>query len=358
MFQAIERLRKEMKAHVVDAVLLVGGANRFYYSSFTGTDGAAFITLTDCIFFTDSRYTIQAGRQCSDFEVKELYGAGMIGFLQDYIAKNHIKRIWVDETNMTLGQYYLFQQPLSQVEFITGAGVFSKLRMVKTPEEIAVMKEAAKIAGQAYQNTIDKIQLGMSEIEIAREFDNQAASLGAKTAFIIVASGENSACPHNEKSERRIQLGDMLTIDFGVIYKGYNSDCTRSFAIGSVKPELERIYHIVEQAQATAAAAVKAGASCRELDGIARNMIADAGYGKCFGHSLGHSLGLDVHESPSLSTYSQDYLAAGMFITVEPGIYVENLGGVRIEDTLLVTENGSENITDFVPKGLYIRKFN
>lgn len=358
MTAVIEKLRAKMTENNIDAVILTAGANRRYFSGFTGTDGTAFITLDKCIFLTDSRYTLQCREQCVGFDVKELYGKSMIDFIYDHCIGNSVKRVWIDEDTLTYAQYKSFFDAFGvAVEFVEGAKYFYQIRAIKTEAEIAVMKEAAKIAGTAFMNTVMDIKLGMSERTVADTFEKYVLELGAKTSFIIVASGENAALPHHEANERRIAYGDIITIDFGVIYKGYNSDCTRTFAVGAVSEELERIYGIVDVAQRTAAMQVAPGKVCSELDKTARDIIEEAGYGKNFGHSLGHGLGLDVHEMPSLNKINKAVLQPGMLVTVEPGIYVEGLGGVRIEDTLLVTENGYENITDDVPKRLFIREF-
>ena len=358
MTDAVAKLRAEMSANNIDAVILTDGANRRYFSGFTGTAGTVFITADDCIFMTDSRYILQSRQQCIDFEIKELYGKNMIDYVSDYCIRNSVKNIWIDENSLTYARYKGFFYALGvAVNFIDGANCFSKIRAIKNADEIEIMKSAAKIAGDAFMRTVSMLEPGMSELYVAGMFEKYVLDAGAKTAFIIVASGENAALPHHEANERKIAYGDIVTVDFGVNYKGYNSDCTRTFAIGKVPKELENIYNIVDRAQRTAAMQVAPGKVCSELDKIARDIITAEGYGNNFGHSLGHGLGLDVHEMPSLSKFSKTVLQPGMFVTVEPGIYVENLGGVRIEDTLLVTENGSVNITDDVPKSLFIREF-
>lgn len=358
MTEAVEKLRAKMAQNDIDAVILMAGASRRYFSGFTGTSGTAFITADRCVFMTDSRYTLQCKEQCVGFEVKELYGKRMIDFIHDYCVCNAVKRVWIDEDALTYAQYKsLFDALGVAVEFVEGAKYFYQIRAIKTAAEAELMKTAAQIAGAAFMNTVNNMQIGMSERSVADMFEKNALDLGARTAFIIVASGENAALPHHEANERQIKRGDIVTIDFGVTYKGYNSDCTRTFAVGEVSEELKKIYGIVERAQRTAALQVAPGRICSELDKIARDIIEAEGYGENFGHSLGHGLGLDVHEMPSLSKLNKAMLQPGMFVTVEPGIYVEALGGVRIEDTLLVTENASINITDNVPKGLFIREF-
>lgn len=360
MSDVLSRLRNVMSENGVDAVMLVAGSNRRYFSGFTGTAGTAFITANDCIFMTDSRYTLQCRKQCVGFDVKELSGKKLLTFVSGFCKDNSVKKVWIDGNDITYAQYKDIADALGEGICIeNGTEYLSQIRMIKNASEIEIMKTAAQIAGQAFLNTLDEIKIGMSEIKIANTFKKHVLDLGADdTAFIIVASGENAASPHHGASLREIRKGDIVTIDFGVIYNGYNSDCTRTFGIGNVSSELEKIYNIVAKAQKESAAQVKAGAVCGELDGIARGIITQAGYGENFGHSLGHSLGLDIHEMPSLSTLSKTVLQPGMFVTVEPGIYIEGLGGVRIEDTLMVTDDGAVNITDSVPKSLFVKEFN
>lgn len=346
-----------MSSEGVDAVVIIDGMNRRYFSGFTGTAGTVLVTDKDCIFMTDSRYTVQSKRQCPEFEIKELSGKELLSFLNTYFEENGVKRIWVDENALTFAQYRSIANACGDVEVLEGGKYFSEIRQVKTPDEIRIMKEAAKNAGIAYMKTLDMIKPGVTEIQIAKTFEQHVIELGDEMSFIIVASGENAACPHNVPGKREIREGDIVTIDFGVIHEGYNSDCTRTFAVGKLSAELEKIYSIVAEAQATACKAVKAGAVCCELDKIARDIITEAGYGQYFGHSLGHSLGLDIHELPGLNKVNTQVLEPGMFVTVEPGIYIEGLGGCRIEDTLMVTQDGAESITDDVPKGLYIKEF-
>ena len=359
MSYAVDALRARMSQNGIDAVVIIDGMNRRYFSGFTGTSGTVLITADDCIFMTDSRYTVQSKRQCPEFEIKELSGKELLDFLGEYFASHNVKNVWVDEHALTFAQYRSYSKACDGVEFVEGGKFFSEIRQTKTSDEIVIMKEAAKNAGIAFMKTLEMIEPGVTEIEHAKTFEKNVIELGDALSFIIVASGENGACPHNVPSSRVIQDGDMVTVDFGVIHNGYNSDCTRTFVVGSKKPndELVKIFNIVAKAQKTAAAAVKPGAVCCELDKIARDIIANEGYGQYFGHSLGHSLGLDIHELPGLNKVNAAVLEPGMFVTVEPGIYIEGLGGVRIEDTLMVTEDGAQSITEDVSKSLYIKEY-
>ncbi len=358
MQNILEGLRLKMSENDIDAVILMDGANRRYFSGFTGSSGTAFITKDASIFMTDSRYTIQCKQQCTGFEVKELYGKLMLEFIGNYCTENSVKNIWIDEDMLSYNQYKAMNKVFGEnVEFKEGSKFFSEIRAVKSESEAVLMKEAAVNSDKAFLKALDEFKVGMTELDLATMFEKNVLDLGDKISFIIVASGENAALPHHEPNARVINYGDIVTVDYGVIHKGYNSDCTRTFAVGEIPEELVKIHAIVKRAQAEAAKAVAPGKVCCELDKIARDIITEEGYGECFGHSLGHGVGLDIHELPSLSKMNESVLAPGMFVTVEPGIYVEGLGGVRIEDTLMVTEDGAVSITDMVPKCLYIKEF-
>ncbi len=358
MKNALVSLKLKMSGNNIDAVILSGGANRMYFSGFTGSSGTAFITRDKNFFMTDSRYTIQSAMQCEGFEVKELYGRAMLDFICEYCIGNSLKNVWIDEAELSYIQFKNMNNAFGDaVTFHEGGKFFSEIRAVKSEDEITLMKEAANNSDKAFIKALNEFKVGQTELDFAVAFEKNVLDLGDRISFIIVASGENAALPHHEPNNRCINYGDIVTVDYGVIHKGYNSDCTRTFAVGNIPDELAEIHGIVKRAQAEAAKAVKPGKVCSELDKIARDIITDAGYGENFGHSLGHGVGLDIHEWPSLSKTNEAVLKPGMFVTVEPGIYIEGLGGVRIEDTLMVTEDGAVSITDNVSKCLYIKEF-
>ena len=358
MSETLLRLRKKMREKGIGAVIISGGSNRRYFSGFTGTAGTVLVTEDKALFMTDSRYTIQAGRQCRGFEVKELSGKPLLDFMSAFLDEQGIKSVWIDEEEITYARYKALKEAIGDgIRLEEGTKFFSEIRMIKTDDEIVIMREAADISGRAFMMMLDEMKVGQTELEAARNFEKHVIELGAELSFIIVASGENGACPHNVPSERKIQYGDLVTVDFGVIYKGYNSDCTRTFAVGDVSEKLKEIFSVVAEAQMKVREAVRPGAVCSDVDRLSRDIIGKAGYGQYFGHGLGHSLGLDIHEAPSLNKVCRTVLEKGMLVTDEPGIYIEGLGGVRIEDTLLVTENGALSITDNVPKDIIIKEF-
>lgn len=219
----------------------------------------------------------------------------------------------------------------------------SKARMVKNEKEIARMSRAAEITDQVYQKVLKTARSGMSEKDLAKTILNSFEELGAEGLSFdtIVVSGENGALPHGQPSDKIIKEGELITTDFGCKYQGYCSDFTRTFAVGKeINPKLKEIYQIVQEAQWKGIQAVKTGVNCNEIDQIVRDYIQQKGYGEYFAHSTGHGLGIEVHEAPSISTRDNTLLQPGMIITIEPGIYIPDLGGVRIEDDVLVTKNG------------------
>ena len=226
-------------------------------------------------------------------------------------------------------------------------GEIEKIRLIKTEEELDLIVKACEIADQAYEYILTYVKAGMTELQVKNELEAHMTSLGASGPSFdtIVASGHRGALPHGVASEKVIESGDMVTLDFGAWYKGYASDITRSFGVGSVSEEMENIYNIVLESQLKALEEIQAGMTGQEADSIARDIIKANGYGDNFGHSLGHGFGLEVHELPGLAQKSTITLESGMCITIEPGIYVDGVGGVRIEDDALVTEKGLKKLT-------------
>ncbi len=244
---------------------------------------------------------------------------------------------------MTVRQYAQFRK--MKAELGAATSIIASIRMIKTQDEIEKLIAAQNIADRAFSELLGMLEPGMTEREVAMELEYFMKKFGADEPSFdtIVGSGPNGALCHATPSDRKLTYGDMVVMDFGVRKDGYCSDMTRTIAIGDPVDELKKIYKIVREAQAMTLRAVKPGVEGKKLDAIARECIKARGYGDCFGHSLGHGFGLEVHEGPSASTRSNDVLRPGMTITVEPGIYVEGLGGVRIEDCLIVTDDGYIN---------------
>lgn len=338
-------IQKLLLSSNAEAVIITSPENIYYFSGFKSPDATLLLTSSDCFIFTDSRYFIQAGIESPLFtlcdvsldspsaKIKE-EGYKVIGFEEDYVTYSSYRRLCEELS-------------AENVELIGVSRVIARERQIKTEREIEYIKKAARIADSAFSFILDKIEPGKSEKDIALMLDYYMLKSGADAiAFdTICASGVRSAMPHGVASDKIIERGDFVTLDFGCKYEGYCSDMTRTVVCGKATNEQKKIYNTVLAAQKAAIAEIKPNVDNAYLDKVARDIIEEAGYGKNFGHALGHSLGLNVHESPALSKRSNDKLKSGVLMTVEPGIYIENFGGVRIEDLLLVTYNGHINLT-------------
>ena len=349
MKQRIERLLNKLADN--EAALISSYPNIFYFSGFTSEDAYLLISHERRILVTDSRYTIQAHEQAPDFEVMDISA----GF-GELFKKTAAKYIGYEEAAMTVREYRALRNKTGdKQELVEMSKQIESCRRVKDESEIATIAQAEKIGDMAFEYVLPKLHVGMSEREVALmlEFYMKEQGASALSFDTIAASGKRSAMPHGMASDKLIEKGDFLTLDFGCVYKGYCSDMTRTVVFGAPNEQQREIYDTVLRAQKAALDMIKAGVKCNEVDAAARKVIADAGYGKNFGHGLGHSVGIEIHEMPSFSPKCTDTVKKGHVITVEPGIYVEGFGGVRIEDLVAVTDAGIENLTHS-PKELII----
>lgn len=333
-----EKLRKLLDFGSLDAILVTGAVNRRYISGFTGSNGAVLLSRDGVWFATDFRYSQQAAAQCQGFTVVTLKSDEK---LSDWVAGFGFQRIGFEANVWTVDAFEALRQ-IERTEWIPVQAELMKLRAVKDPEEIASVERAAAIADRAYQHILSYIKPGLTENEVALElefFMRQAGATGLSFES-IVASGERSSMPHGVASEKVIADGDLLTLDFGCVVDGYCSDMTRTLMVGKAHPDQRKLYELVLAAQLASLEAVKAGATCSEVDLAGRSIIDGAGYAEAFGHGTGHGVGLDIHEYPRVAAASDTVLEAGMVITIEPGVYLPGFGGVRIEDLVVVTENG------------------
>ena len=349
----IARLRATLGE--LDALLLTGESNCFYATGFLG-EGVTVVTKQGAYYITDSRYTEAAEKTIgAAAKVWEMSRENpMSALIRRALEEAGAVKVGFEEEVMTVAQHKVFAEKLF-CELLPASKLLTSLRGSKDEEEIARLVAAQKIAEGALAQLLKEIRVGMTEKEIAARLQYLMVSAGAeKLSFdTIVASGPNSSMPHAVPTERKIQKGDFITIDFGCVYGGYCSDMTRTFAIGEVSDEMRRVYNIVLEAQKAGIAAARAGISGKDIDGAAREVIEKAGYGKYFGHSFGHSLGIDIHESPNASPANEEPMPVGAVISAEPGIYLPSKFGVRIEDVLVLHEDGCRNITAF-PKELLV----
>lgn len=354
MNNRIERLRKELSKSGLDCALVTGVANMRYLSGFTSCDATVLITERSCCLFTDFRYTIQAAEQAPAFEVVEPEAGKLIDAIHSILERDACKRCAFEQNDMTVSLYE--QVKTLPVELVPWSESMLKLRIVKSASEIERLGRAQRLADRSFSELLTRIHSGMSEKEVVAELNYIGAKLGSEGASFdpIVGSGPNGAMCHAVPSERKLQHGDLVVLDFGCIVDGYHSDMTRTFGVGAVSDECRRIYDIVLEAQERALRALKAGITGKALDAVARDYISSFGYGACFGHSLGHGFGLEIHEQPNASVRSDTVFEPGMTITIEPGIYVEGLCGVRIEDCCVVTEDGCLNLVSSTKELLVI----
>ncbi|MBU7593470.1 M24 family metallopeptidase [Metabacillus halosaccharovorans] len=350
----LENIRKRFKELSIEGLVITSSYNRRYMTGFTGTAGVAVISEEKAVFITDFRYTEQAAKEIEGFEIVQHTGP-IVEEVATQVDKLGIKRLGFEQDHVTYQTYTAYKNALKNTEFIPVSGAVEKLRLIKSPSEIKILKEAAEIADAAYKHILTFVKPGLKEIDVANELEFFMRKNGAVSSSfdIIVASGYRSALPHGVASEKEIEKGDFVTLDFGAYYKGYCSDITRTFAVGEPSDELKNIYSVVLEAQLRGMNGIKPGMTGKQADALTRDYIKDQGYGEYFGHSTGHGLGMEVHEGPALSFRSDTILEPGMVVTVEPGIYVAGLGGVRIEDDTVITANGNESLTHS-PKDLII----
>jgi len=343
--ERLARLREHLAQDGVAAIAVSNPSNVFYLSGFRGSSGALLISGDRAALFSDFRYRLQAKEQTPDYEFIEI-PKRLICHLGGQAKAWGIRRLGYEAGHLTCEARGQLAEGAGDAE-LTPSSPVENLRAAKSPDEVELIREAVRLADEAMEHMVGALRLGAVEREIAFEGEFHMRRTGAEAASFnfIVASGPRSALPHAETTNRRLQPGDLVVIDIGARAHGYCSDVTRTFAIGSADERAREVYSTVYRAQRAAAAAVRAGAVCMEVDAVARSIIADAGYGEAFGHGLGHGVGIDVHEAPRLTKGEEARLSAGNIVTVEPGIYLEGFGGVRLEDMVLVGEDGAETLT-------------
>lgn len=351
--KAIEMLLEKMEQMKVDAFLVNSKANKYYLSGFTGTDGQVLIDQENQYVIADGRYFEQLKSQSPDFTVVD-NKMQMSKTVQKLIKQNGYKHVGFESDEMNVSEYLELLD--DNITLVPTQNWIENLRKIKRKDEIEKIQVAAKIADQTFEHILKYIKPGMTEKQVANEIDQYGVSLGADgPAFeTIVASGKRSSLPHGHASNKVIKNNELIIFDFGFLKDMYYSDITRTIALGTVSDELKDIYEVTLNAQKNAIKACEAGVELRKIDDTARNYIAEKGYGDKFLHGTGHGLGLTVHEYPLLNQYSTSKLETGMTFTVEPGIYLEDIGGVRIEDDILIDENGEYQLLTESNKELII----
>lgn len=341
----LEKIRKQLVEQNVDGIILTNTYNIRYMTGFTGTSGVAIISKEDAVFVTDFRYTEQAAKQITDFRIAQ-HKATIIEEIAEQVKLMGIKTLAFEKENVSYAQFLLYDKYI-KAELVGVANVVEQIRMIKTPAEVEIIKVACNIADAAFEHIINYIKPGLTELQVSNELEFFMRQQGATESSFdtIVASGLRSALPHGVATDKIIEKGDFVTLDYGALYNGYVSDTTRTLAVGEPSEKLKEIYDVVLQAQLIGVKEFRPGITGIEADAVVRDYIKEHGYGEAFGHSTGHGIGLEVHEGPGLSHRSNTLLEAGMTVTCEPGIYLPGIGGVRIEDDILITPEGNEVLT-------------
>ena len=343
-----DRLSKLVSEEGLERLLVSNLVNVRYLTGFSGTNGACICGPRDRAFLTDFRYLERAASEIGGWELVAVSVEWTTG-----LAERLSGRCGFEDQHVSVRMLReLTEKASDDAELVPAGGLPEKLRRVKDNDELKAIAEAAKLADEVYEWTLEQGLGGKTEAEVARSAQARMRELGAEPSFPpIVAAGPNGAMPHAEPGEREIRDGDMVIFDMGAELDGYCSDCTRTFAVGKPPGEAVEIYELVREAQAAGLKAVAAGREAKEVDGVARALIAEAGHGDHFGHGLGHGVGLEVHEAPRLSQRSDETLESGEVVTVEPGVYVPASLGVRIEDLVVVGDDGPDNLSG-LPKEL------
>lgn len=346
----IDKVLKRIQELNVGAALILSKNNRLYFSGFESSDGAILFTQKEVYFLVDFRYYESAKKQVKNMTV--ILIDKFSETLKKLLIGQNIKNILVETSFVTLEQFkslknIFFGLNISIIEDNALDELISSMRMIKTDDEIKKIKTAQEITENAFSNILKEIKVGVTERNLAALLEYFLRKEGATSSSfdLIVLSGKNTSLPHGVPTDKKIDFGDFVTIDMGSVFEGYRSDMTRTVAVGNIGVEQKEVYDVVLKAQTQALSKISSRVSCSELDRVAREIIDSTKFSGTFGHSLGHGVGLDIHEAPTVSKNSKLVLKSGMIITIEPGIYLENKFGVRIEDMVLVTDNGYENFT-------------
>jgi Xaa-Pro aminopeptidase len=344
--QRLQAVRSRLKSQRLDALLVTFLPHVRYLSGFSGSNGICVITQKDQIFLTDGRYKNQILQEVEGYQTLVSSESLFEEITRRKLLKG-LKRIGIEAHALSVSQFRLIKKGLSKASLVETNNFVEEIASVKEEWEIASIRRAVEITEKVFQKILESIMEGVSELDVAAEISFLNRKYGAEAdAFeAIVASGERGAFPHARASEKKIRRGELVTVDMGCRYQGYHSDLTRTVSVGNPSSEARRIYEVVRDAQSLALRSAKSGMKAKSLDTVARTHIRRHGFGRYFSHSLGHGLGLQVHEMPRVSSLSRDVLITGNVITIEPGIYVPGIGGVRIEDDVVIRNGQIEILT-------------
>ena len=350
----VKNLRNYLYENNIDAIIISNEINRFYFSGLSSSAGYLFVTLNDLYICTDFRYTELASTEAPGWKIQRV--TSRFDWLPKLIKSCKVKSLAFEAEFTTVNTHKFLETTINDsklnVSLIPTADIALTFRAIKDEEEITLLRKAIEIGDKAFEYTEKNIEIGMTEKEVAWIFEKSVREQNAESISFdtIVASGKNAARPHHPTGDSKIEANSTIIIDCGAKYKGYCSDLTRTIVIGDADEKIKNIYDIVHVAQLTAIDLVKVGMTGEECDSIARKIISEAGYGDFFGHSLGHGVGLDIHENPNISPRSKFVIQNNMPFTVEPGIYLEGWGGVRIEYIVIIIDNKVQVISKFIPE--------
>ncbi len=329
------------------AALITSSANRFYLTGFDSSAGVVLVTKQQAYFIIDFRYfeaAKMAVKSCETVLQNKIFEQ-----ISDICKKHSVTCIKIESENMSVATFEKYKEILPDFRLLSDNSLsekMSNLRSIKSSRELSLIREAQRLTDETFSYILSRISYGSTEKQIMLDMEFYMRRLGSQGVSFdfIVVSGKNSSLPHGVPTDKRIEKGDFVTMDFGAVWEGYRSDMTRTVAVSSVSDEQREVYNAVLSAQTAALEVIRPDVPCNQVDRVARDII-DSRYKGCFGHGLGHSVGIEIHEMPAFNTVCETRLSEGMVLTVEPGIYLENKFGVRIEDMIFVTENGCENIT-------------
>jgi len=363
--ERIRELKDRLKTENLDALLITNSQNQGYLTDFPDPSGFLLVAEREIVFITDFCYLQEVHKSHSSIRVvafgeprpfgREEQGPSRLETLAGILRELEVERLGFEAAGITYSDYQELAKKLSFVKLIPARGLVEEMRLIKDGQEVGRLKRAAQIGDRVFEDIVDFIKPGLAEYEVANRLEYLIKEGGAqRSAFsIVVGSGHRTSLPHAAPTDKVLRAGDVIVLDYGVHFRGYNSDMTRTLFLGRMTERQRDIYSVVLQTQLDALDSVRPGMRCSELDQVAREVIAREGYGEFFGHGLGHGIGRDVHEAPRLAQDNDSSLEAGMLITIEPGIYIPDWGGVRIEDTVLVTPEGCEALTR-APKELMV----
>ena len=352
--EAVKTIQKELDKK--SALLVASVPNRFYLTGFETSDGYVLITKDAAVFLIDFRYVEKAKETVKSCDVQ--LSVSPMAEIRALCEQHGIAHLYVENDYVSMSLQKDLAAAVKPTEIVVDDRfdtLLRDMRSVKNETELSLMQQAQKLTDDTFSYIVERIEAGRTERDVMLDMEFYMRRLGSEGVSFdfIVVSGKNSSLPHGVPTDKKIERGDFVTMDFGAVIGGYHSDMTRTIAVGAVSDEQKLVYDTVLKAQLSAIDAVKSGVVCKDIDKIARDLIYAAGYEGCFGHGLGHSVGVEIHERPNFNTRCDTVLKAGTVMTVEPGIYLENRFGVRIEDMVFVTADGCINLTKS-PKGLLV----